>query len=106
MGCSQKIGGSYHKSNRKIIESVLSVASNLVKDVERLKWVEEKCQILKENLFVKQLTSSKQHVFAPLLHGYSITEIQDVLFKEENTIKNQRHRILQKLSSRNLSKTR
>ncbi|MED4292878.1 LuxR C-terminal-related transcriptional regulator [Priestia megaterium] len=113
------------------IENILSVASDLVQEVDRLKRVEEECQILKEKLFLKQLTSSEQDVFALALDGFFITEMQDILFKEESTIKNQRRSILQKLnvssmkeaigfyknypdfsselhelSSRNLSKTR
>ncbi|SFH64484.1 hypothetical protein SAMN04487776_1555 [Priestia megaterium] len=45
---------------------------------------------------MKQLTSSEQDVFTLALDGYSITEMQDILFKEESTIKNQRRGILQK----------
>ncbi|MED4045951.1 MULTISPECIES: hypothetical protein [Priestia] len=33
------------------IENILSVASDLVHEVDRLKRVEEECQILKEKLF-------------------------------------------------------
>ncbi|MDE8676555.1 response regulator transcription factor [Priestia aryabhattai] len=80
------------------IENILSVASDLVQEVDRLKRVEEECQILKEKLFLKQLTSSEQDVFALALDGHSITEMQDILFKEESTIKNQRRSILQKLN--------
>ncbi|MED3976357.1 helix-turn-helix transcriptional regulator [Priestia megaterium] len=80
------------------IEHILSVASDLVQEVDRLKRVEEECQMLKEKLFLKQLTSSEQDVFALALDGYSITEMQDILFKEESTIKNQRRSILQKLN--------
>ncbi|PEB61009.1 LuxR family transcriptional regulator, partial [Priestia megaterium] len=80
------------------IENILSVASDLVQEVDRLKRVEEECQMLKEKLFLKQLTPSEQDVFALALDGYSITEMQDILFKEESTIKNQRGSILQKLN--------
>lgn len=80
------------------IENILSVASNLVQEVDRLKRVEEECQMLKEKLFMKQFTLSEQDVFALALDGYSITEMQDILFKEESTIKNQRRSILQKLN--------
>jgi len=80
------------------IENILSVASDLVQEVDRLKRVEEECQMLKEKLFLKQLTPSEQDVFALALDGYSITEMQDILFKEESTIKNQRRSILQKLN--------
>ncbi|MED3821650.1 MULTISPECIES: response regulator transcription factor [Priestia] len=80
------------------IENILSVASDLVQEVDRLKRVEEECQMLKEKLFLKQLTSSEQDLFALALDGHSITEIQDILFKEESTIKNQRRSILQKLN--------
>lgn len=80
------------------IENILSVAPDLAQEVDRLKRVEEECQMLKEKLFLKQLTSSEQDVFALALDGYSITEMQDILFKEESTIKNQRRSILQKLN--------
>ncbi|WP_340598960.1 LuxR C-terminal-related transcriptional regulator (plasmid) [Priestia megaterium] len=81
------------------IEKILSVASDLVQEVDRLKRVEEECQILKEKLFLKQFTLSEQDVFALALDGHSITEMQDILFKEESTIKNQRRSILQKLNA-------
>jgi DNA-binding NarL/FixJ family response regulator len=80
------------------IEHILSVASNLVQKVDRLKRVEEECQMLKEKLFLKQLTSSEQDVFALAPDDHSITEMQDSLFKEESIIKNQRRSILQKLN--------
>lgn len=35
------------------IENILSVASDLVQEVDRLKRVEEECQMLKEKLFLK-----------------------------------------------------
>ncbi|MET1123072.1 helix-turn-helix transcriptional regulator [Priestia megaterium] len=80
------------------IEHILSVASDLVQEVDRLKRVEEECQILKEKLFLKQLTSSEQDIFTLALDGHSVKEMQDILFKEENTIKTQRRSILQKLN--------
>jgi len=80
------------------IENILSVASDLVQEVDRLKRVEEECQILKEKLFMKQLTLSEQDVFALALDGHSVKEMQDILIKEENTIKTQRRSILQKLN--------
>ncbi|PGK30625.1 LuxR family transcriptional regulator [Priestia megaterium] len=80
------------------IENILSVASDLVQEVDRLKRVEEECQMLKEKLFLKQLTVSEQDVFALALDGHSVKEMQDILFKEENTIKTQRRSILQKLN--------
>ncbi|UOO43969.1 helix-turn-helix transcriptional regulator (plasmid) [Priestia megaterium] len=80
------------------IENILSLASDLVQEVDRLKRVEEECQILKEKLFMKQLTLSEQDVFALALDGHSVKEMQDILFKEENTIKTQRRSILQKLN--------
>jgi len=80
------------------IENILSVAFDLVQEVARLKRVEEECQMLKEKLFLKQLTTSEQDVFALALDSHSITEMQNILFKEESTIKNQRRSILQKLN--------
>lgn len=80
------------------IENILSVASDLVQEVDRLKRVEEECQMLKEKLFLKQLTVSEQGVFVLALDGHSITEMQNILFKEKSIIKNQRRSILQKLN--------
>ncbi|MCM3155458.1 hypothetical protein V8V54_10030 [Priestia megaterium] len=70
------------------------MASDLVQKVDRLKRVEEECQMLKEKLFLKQLTSSEQDVFALALDDHSITEMQDILFKEGSIIKDQRRSIL------------
>ncbi|MGC3792217.1 helix-turn-helix transcriptional regulator [Priestia aryabhattai] len=81
------------------IENILSVASDLVQEVDGLKLVEEECQMLKEKLFLKQLTLSEQYVFALALDGHSVKEMQGILFKEENTIKTQRRNILQKLNA-------
>ncbi|WEA47245.1 helix-turn-helix transcriptional regulator [Priestia aryabhattai] len=78
------------------IERILSVASDLVQEVDRLKRVEEECQMLKGKFSKKQLTSSEQDVFALALDDRSITEMQDILFKEESIIKNQKRSILQK----------
>ena len=80
------------------IEHILSVASDLVQKVDCLKQVEEEYKTLKEKLFLKQFTPSEKDVFALILDGHSIVEIQDILFKEESTIKNQRRCILQKLN--------
>lgn len=38
------------------IEHILSVASDLVDEVARLKRVEEECKILKEKVFLNQFT--------------------------------------------------
>ncbi|WDC91105.1 MULTISPECIES: hypothetical protein [Priestia] len=54
--------------------------------------------MLKEKLFLKQLTVSEQGVFVLALDCHSITEMQNISFKEESTIKNQRRSILQKLN--------
>ncbi|MEE3897178.1 LuxR family transcriptional regulator [Priestia megaterium] len=78
------------------IERILSVASDIVQEVDHLKRVEEECQMLKEKNFKKQLILSEQDVFALALDDRSITEMQDILFKEESIIKNQRRSILQK----------
>ncbi|MBX9998196.1 MULTISPECIES: LuxR C-terminal-related transcriptional regulator [Priestia] len=80
------------------IEHILSVSSDLVQEVDRLKRVEEECQMLLKKLLKKQPTSSEQAVVALALDGHSVTEMQDILFKEENTIKTQGRRILQKLN--------
>jgi DNA-binding NarL/FixJ family response regulator len=81
------------------IENILSVASDLVDEVARLKSVEEECKILKEKVFMNQFTKAEQEVFALAIDGHSISEIQDILHKEECTIKNQRRSILKKLNT-------
>jgi len=81
------------------IENILSVASDLVDEVARLKSVEEECKILKEKVFMSQLTQAEREVFALAIDGHSISEIQDILDKEECTIKNQRRSILKKLNT-------
>ena len=81
------------------IENILSVASDLVDAVARLKSVEEECKILKEKVFMSQLTQAEREVFALAIDGHSILEIQDILHKGECTIKNQRRSILRKLNT-------
>jgi hypothetical protein len=51
------------------IKHILSVASDLVQEVDRLKHVEEECQILKEKLLKKQLISSEQNFLSLALDG-------------------------------------
>ncbi|MBU3574139.1 LuxR family transcriptional regulator [Priestia aryabhattai] len=80
------------------IENILSVASDLVGEVARLKSVEEECKILKKKVFMNQFTKAEQRVFALAIDGHSISEIQGILHKEECTIKNQRKSILKKLN--------
>lgn len=75
------------------IERILSVASDLVDEVARLKSVEER-KILKEKVFMNQLTKAGQEVFA--LDGHSISATQGIFHKEECTIKNQKRSILKK----------
>jgi DNA-binding NarL/FixJ family response regulator len=81
------------------IENILSVASDLVDEVARLKNVEEECKILKEKIFMNQLTKAEQEVFALAIDGHSISEMRDILHKEECTIKSQRRSILEKLNT-------
>ena len=85
------------------IENILSVASDLVDEVARLKSVEEECKILKEKVFMNQFTKAEQEVFALAIDGHSISEIQDILHKEECTIKNQRRSILKKLNTSSIT---
>jgi len=85
------------------IENVLSIAAELVDEVSRLKDVEEECRILKEKLFLKQFTKAEKEVFALALDGHSISEMQEILYKEEGTIKMQRRSILQKLNASSMS---
>ncbi|MFE0301160.1 MULTISPECIES: LuxR C-terminal-related transcriptional regulator [Priestia] len=79
------------------IEHILSVASDLVDEVARLKSVEEECKILKEKVFLNQFTVAEQQVFELALDGYSGREMQLILSKEETTIKSQRQNIIRKL---------
>ena len=79
------------------IEHILSVASDLVDEVARLKSVEEECKILKEKVFFNQFTVAEQQVFELALDGYSGREMQLILSKEEATIKSQRQNIIRKL---------
>jgi len=79
------------------IENILSVASDLVDEVARLKSVEE-CKILKEKIFMNLLTKAEQKVFALAIDGHSISELQDILHKEGCSIKNQRRSSLKKLN--------
>ncbi|MED3934613.1 LuxR family transcriptional regulator [Priestia megaterium] len=79
------------------IEHILSVASDLVDEVARLKRVEEECKILKEKVFLNQFTVAEQQVFELALDGYSGREMQLILSKEEATIKSQRQTIIRKL---------
>ncbi|AQU77220.1 helix-turn-helix transcriptional regulator [Priestia megaterium] len=85
------------------IENVLSIAAELVDEVSRLKDVEEECKILKEKLFLKQFTKAEKEVFALALDGHSISEMQKILYKQEDTIKTQRRSILQKLNASSMS---
>lgn len=85
------------------IENVLSIAAELVDEVSRLKDVEEECKILKEKLFLKQFTKAEKEVFALALDGHSISEMQKILYKQEDTIKTQRRSILQKLNAASMS---
>lgn len=85
------------------IENVLSIASELVDEVSRLKDVEEECRILKEKLFLKQFSKAEKEVFALALDGHSISEMQEILYKEKDTIKMQRRSILQKLNASSMS---
>jgi DNA-binding NarL/FixJ family response regulator len=78
------------------IERILSVASDLVDEVARLKSVEEECKILKEKVFMNQFTQTEQEVFALALDGHTISATQDIFHKEECTIKNQKRSILKK----------
>ncbi len=85
------------------IEHVLSLASNLVDEVARLKSVEEECRMLKEKVFMNRLTQAEQEVFALAIDGHSISEIPNLLHKEESTIKNQRKSILKKLNTESMT---
>ncbi|MED4287423.1 helix-turn-helix transcriptional regulator [Priestia megaterium] len=85
------------------IENILNIASNLVDEVARLKSTEKECKILKEKVFMNPLTQAEQEVFALSIDGHSISEIQDILHKEECTIKNQRRSILKKLNTQSMT---
>jgi DNA-binding NarL/FixJ family response regulator len=79
------------------IEHILSVASDLLDEVARLKRVEEECKTLKEKIFLNQFTVAEQQVFELALDGDSGREMQLILSKEEATITSQRQNIIHKL---------
>ena len=79
------------------IENILSVASELTEEMDRLERVEEECKFLKEQLFLAQLTRAERQLFELAVDGYNLSEIQKILFKTENTVKKQRSSILRKL---------
>lgn len=81
------------------IENILSIASDLVEEVARLKNVEGECKILKEKIFMMQLTRAEQKAFSLAIDDLSTLEIQDIFHKEECTIKNQGRNILRKLNT-------
>lgn len=81
------------------IENILSVASDLVDEVARLKNVEEECKILKEKVFMNQLTKAEQEVFALAIDGHSTSEMQTILIREESTIQTHRKNIVRKLNA-------
>ena len=85
------------------IENILRVASDLIDEVARLKSVEEECKILKEKVFMNQFSQAEKEVFALAIDGHSVSEIQDILHKEERTIKNQRKSILKKLNTTSMT---
>ncbi|MCY8235393.1 LuxR C-terminal-related transcriptional regulator [Priestia endophytica] len=79
------------------IENVLCLASDLVKEVDRLERVEEECKFLKEQLFLHQFTEPERKVFTLALDGHSVSEMEKILFKGRSTIKKQRQSIMRKL---------
>ncbi|MED3932412.1 LuxR C-terminal-related transcriptional regulator [Priestia megaterium] len=48
---------------------------------------------------MNQFSQAEKEVFALAIDGHSISEIQDILHKEEFTIRNQRRSILKKLNT-------
>lgn len=66
----------------------LNLASDLIKEVDRLKRVEEGCQVILKKLFLKQFTPCEQDIFALVLGSHFIIKRQDAFFKEESTNKN------------------
>ncbi|MGX9161958.1 hypothetical protein [Priestia megaterium] len=63
------------------IEHILSVTSDLLDEVARLKRVEEEYKTLKEKVFLNQFTVAEQQVFELALDGYSGREMQLILSK-------------------------
>ncbi|MGG0451756.1 hypothetical protein ABEY82_15390 [Priestia megaterium] len=80
------------------IENILRGASDLVGEVAGLKSVEKECKILEFKVFMNQITQAEQEVFSLAIDGHSISEIQDILHKEECMIKNQKS-ILKKFNA-------
>ncbi|RAS77946.1 LuxR C-terminal-related transcriptional regulator [Priestia endophytica] len=79
------------------IENILSVASDLTQEMDRLERVEEECKFLKEQLFLSQFTQPERKIFELAIDEHSVTEMSEILFKERGTIKKQRRSIMQKL---------
>ena len=79
------------------IENILSVASDLTQEIDRLERIEEECKFLKEQLFLAQFTPPERKIFELAIDGHSVTEMAEILFKERDTIKKQRRSIMRKL---------
>ncbi|AWG44369.1 LuxR family transcriptional regulator (plasmid) [Priestia filamentosa] len=79
------------------IENILSVASDLTQEIDRLERIEEECKFLKEQLFLAQFTRPEREIFELAIDGHSVTEMAEILFKERDTIKKQRRSIMRKL---------
>lgn len=67
----------------------MCLASDLVKEVDRLEHIEEECKFLKEQLFSPKLSKAEREAFALTLDGHSSSEMQKILFKNESRIKMQ-----------------
>lgn len=80
------------------IESILSIATEVANEVERLKGLEEEFTMMKEQLFLRQLTRSERAIFELAIDGLTTRQMVETLHKEEGTIKKQRQNILEKLN--------
>lgn len=79
------------------IEHILSVASDLTQEMDRLERVEEECKFLKEQLFLAPFNRAERQVSELAIDGHSATEMANRLFKSRETIREQRRSIIRKL---------
>jgi DNA-binding NarL/FixJ family response regulator len=79
------------------IENILSVATDLTKEMDRLERVEEECKFLKEQLFLAQFNRAERQIFELAIDGHNSTQMANALFRSKETVKLQRRSIMRKL---------
>ncbi|MGG1220766.1 LuxR C-terminal-related transcriptional regulator [Priestia endophytica] len=79
------------------IENILSVATDLTQEMDRLERVEEECKFLKEQLFLAQFNRAERQIFELAIDGNNSTQMANTLFRSKETVKRQRRSIMRKL---------